>query len=1194
VAPRILTAVVALVLALPATASADPWAGVFSLPTVCDPDPGPFAELATDDTVVPEDWQVGSPPGTLTIPLLGTDVQGFEWRVDCGAVESAASGDAVLELASGTYTFSHRAQEAGTGDWTPWVDDTISIDADPPVDLTMTPDGWQDEPVTVEVTGDDEHSGVDHVEWELDGVPGSGVNGIEVYIATHGTHTLRTRIVDAAGNASDWEEHTVLLDVNGPVNTTVVPPGWVTAPSVVVDVTGVDTGGSGVVKIEWIVDDTIAGQVGGAGPVPVVISGDGVHKLQTRLTDALNEDSGWRTQWVRIDTVAPTDTTTAATGWLPQPSLNVTVGGTDAHSGIQRVEWRVDGGPTQTYAAAARTITISGTGEHTLETRVVDVAGHSSPWVSRTIRLDATAPTNLTPTVASTGWRTTPYSVVLNGSDENSGVESVRWRVDNGPEVVGTPGLEVATVAGNGTHVLETRVRDVAGNFSSWRAEQVNIDAVKPTDTTVYPTSPVGNGRKVLITGSDAHSGLSGRVEWRLDGGEVRTTAQAVIVGPGAHTLETRVEDNAGNWSDWRSGTVTVNPALPSEDADAPIDTTVVPSNWRTSDYTVTVTADDQGGTGVDYVEWRFDGQPTQSGPSGSTFVVSSDGIYEIETRATDIAGNTSAWRSQTLRLDKTVPVDTSQFPEGWADTRTFTLDATDATSGIDRIDYRINGGATQQIAPGTNVTLPADGTFTISYRIFDVAGHATSFKHITYKVDTFAPSLTSAAAPADWQTSPISLELTGTDALSGVAGFEWQVDDGELQSRSPALIETEGVQTLKTRVLDQAGNASGWRSETVRVDLTKPVNTTPAPKAAWQKTAYTVTVSGTDAISGVGARQYVVDGGPVVTGSSVTISAEGKHALKTRLLDVAGNASDWRTDTIGIDKTAPTLTVDCGQEAWRAEAVACTVKASGGPSGLATLTVARNGGTPAPISGGAFTVEEDGAWSLEVRAVDGAGNETVKTAQAFIDRTAPTATVSCTPNPGGSGYACTGAGANAASGVAALSYSVDGGAPVTLAGDGAFTVTKGTVVVYAADGAGNVGASEPLTLADRAKPKSTASRTGTVTPRTASEAITLRGRGAKRARLVGQLDVARTGKKTTVDLRPLALGKGTYRFVITISAGRKSKRVTRTQRLTSGYSKRIKVSRAIAAKPTKVTLTVSRKAGNRWVALATSTAALK
>jgi hypothetical protein len=64
------------------------------------------------------------------------------------------------------------------------------------------------------------------------------------------------------------------------------------------------------------------------------------------------------------------------------------VHGTDATSGVARVEYKIDGGAPVPVNGNTTTATVTGAGEHTLETRVVDVAGNTTGWVPRTVRLD--------------------------------------------------------------------------------------------------------------------------------------------------------------------------------------------------------------------------------------------------------------------------------------------------------------------------------------------------------------------------------------------------------------------------------------------------------------------------------------------------------------------------------------------------------------------------------------------------------------------------------------------------------------------------------------------------------------------------------------------------------------------------------------------------------------------------------------
>ena len=114
--------------------------------------------------------------------------------------------------------------------------------------------------------------------------------------------------------------------------------------------------------------------------------------------------------------------------------------------------------------------------------------------------------------------------------------------------------------------------------------------------------------------------------------------------------------------------------------------------------------------------------------------------------------------------------------------------------------------------------------------------------------------------------------------------------------------------------------------------------------------------------------------------------------------------------------------------------------------------------------------------------------------------------------------------------------------------------------MVYVTDGAGNTGTSSPLNArrphAGPAAPDNTKhDRADEPTPRSTTQAVLLRKGGAASSRLLGQLALSATPTKTTVDLRPLALGKGTFQFVVKVTDGKKSKTFTKTQTTKKGYS---------------------------------------
>jgi hypothetical protein len=1046
-----------------------------------------------------------------------------------------------------------------------------------PVNTTpATPGAWQTSPYVVTVQGTDVEDPSVDIEWRLavGGAVSSVASGTQITISDLGVLDFQTQAVDDSGNTSGWRSETLRIDTVDPTDATTLPAGWRNTPQTIA-VTAVDIT-SGVDHVEWELDGGLT-QSGPNGS-NVLIAGDGVHTLRVRAVDTAGNVSGWTDHTVRIDTVTPTDTTAVPGGWQTA-ALPVTVTGTDAHSGVTEVTWRVDGGVPTTTTSLPAGPTISAEGVHTVETRVRDAAGNQTGWKSQTVRIDTTAPTNQTD--PSDGlWTTADYHVLVKAADGGSGLAEVQWRIDGGPWLNGPSGSQ-ADVTGSGDHTLETRGIDVAGNASVPRLDHVRIDRIAPTNTTApAPAGPVvGTSYQVPVTGTDTPSSVA-HVEWRVDGGQIHSGAsgtQATVTGHGTHTLETRVVDQAGNDSTWRSEQVEIDAV--SGDTTAPTDTTTAaPAEWRPTPIAVTVAATDAG-SGVAELRWRIDGQPVKSSlVDNPSFVIDEEGEHLLETQARDVADNVSTWREQTFKVDLSVPVDTTDIPTDWQNTNTFTLSATDAYSGIDELQYKINNGPTQHGAHNQSVAVGADGTYTIATRAIDEAGHATSYKTATLKVDTVDPVNTSAVPDTDWLDAPLELDLTGTDARSGLGTMQWRVDGGTIHDGGPAIVDEDGTHTLETRAVDLAGNDTAWRSDTVKIDGNVPVNTTPAPAAGWRKTPYSVVVTGEDGDgSGVDVIERTLDGGVVSNDENVTVSADGVHTLRSRIVDNVGHASDWRDDVIKIDGTAPSAAISCnaGGDSWSRGAVTCGLGADGGVSGLSALTLSRNGAAGESVAAGSSAaVTGDGVHVLALSATDGAGNHGAAQTTVYLDATAPVAGLSCAVE--GSKHSCRADASDATSGLAALAYSIDGGDYAPIAAGGVFTVAKGTVTLRAVDVAGNETVTTPVTLA---APKESA---GTV--KVSSVPVYLAGHTDVDS-LVGALNATRSANGTvSLDLRPLAVGRGRFRVEIALKAGKRSKRFDRTYTVgRTGTLPRIAASLANATDRCTVTLTVRKRAGKRW-----------
>ncbi|WP_189908504.1 OmpL47-type beta-barrel domain-containing protein, partial [Streptomyces spiralis] len=145
---------------------------------------------------------------------------------------------------------------------------------------------------------------------------------------------------------------------------------------------------------------------------------------------------------------------------------------------------------------------------------------------------------------------------------------------------------------------------------------------------------------------------------------------------------------------------------------------------------TVTVSASDSG-SGVDKVEYALDGgaYATYTGP----VKVSAVGQHTLAYRASDKAGNTSAVKSVSFAVVAAPPQDTTA-PEtsasvsgtkdasgNYVDSATVTLSASDSGSGVDKIEYALDGGAYATYTDPVKVS--SVGQHTLTYRASDKAG---------------------------------------------------------------------------------------------------------------------------------------------------------------------------------------------------------------------------------------------------------------------------------------------------------------------------------------------------------------------------------------------------------------------------------------------------------------------------------------
>ncbi|KUL78236.1 MULTISPECIES: OmpL47-type beta-barrel domain-containing protein [unclassified Streptomyces] len=245
--------------------------------------------------------------------------------------------------------------------------------------------------VAVHATDEEGGSGVDRVEYAL----GDGAwqpYTAPVVVDQVGDHTVRYRALDKAGNVS--AEKRVTFTVVAPQSDDTTPPETSATVSGEKDADGAYIGmatvtvsasdtGSGVNGVEYALGD------GAWQPytAPVMVHEPGSHTVRYRATDKAGNVAPAKD--VRFTVVpAPEDDTTApVTGVTVEGTKNssgayvgsaeVTVTAADEHhgSGVDRIEYSIDGGPYLAYSAP---VVVDRAGTHTLAYRATDKAGNTS------------------------------------------------------------------------------------------------------------------------------------------------------------------------------------------------------------------------------------------------------------------------------------------------------------------------------------------------------------------------------------------------------------------------------------------------------------------------------------------------------------------------------------------------------------------------------------------------------------------------------------------------------------------------------------------------------------------------------------------------------------------------------------------------------------------------------------------------
>ena len=680
-----------------------------------------------------------------------------------------------------------------------------------------------------------------------------------------------------------------------------------------------------------------------------------------------------------LDNTAPS--TTAPTTTATTNTITVTPKQTDNNSGINKSTyqysikkttestwggWVTDTNTTHTFTG------LSLNTSYDIRTQVKDISGNGYT-ISSTKTITTVNITKPTINVPNTGWTNQNITVTIaypeiQGITKQYSYNNSTWQTYTGPltidsnKTIYARSIDSTNQGSDTTRVASTTI--------------TTIDKELPTMNSLTSGNSGATKNNITLTGK-AIDKLSGIIAYQFSTNNnlnansagwttiTRTTTEITQT----YEVQTNgtyyfyVKDSAGNIN---KTSIQIN----NIDKQAPTITSVTsPTNWTNTNKTITITATDEGGSGIaGYGITTTNTAPTEWEASTSG-TWTSKAIYGNGTYYTwvkDGAGNVSTSKTVTVNNIEgeapTISVNSNGTPAKAqtatitiGDTKsglaggTYTIKYTWTTSGVEPNWSSISTTKTIQVTAGaktgTTTVSKADGTGTYYLHVQvanlkDQAGNTTTpTAYGTFKLDNQGPTISfgTNGSTTYKKTQSTTVKVTdngGSTVNTGSLKYQWlQTTTKPGESSFSSTFENEGTVSksdgtgnnwyLWILAKDNLGNTTITKSNAFYLDNTAP-NTT-APTATATTNTITVNFAQTDSHSGISSssKQYSIkkttdsSWGSWVTDTNTSHTFTGltlntSYEVRTQVKDTAGNGytiSSTKTITT-TNITKPTFTL--------------------------------------------------------------------------------------------------------------------------------------------------------------------------------------------------------------------------------------------------------------------------------------------
>jgi len=854
----------------------------------------------------------------------------------------------------------------------------INLDTIIPTITNLSPESGSitnDNTPEISATLDDNNSGIDEntivITVDSNAVTGHTYsNGIVSYTSTtlgDDFHTITIDAKDDAGNPAAQVTTSFVVD-------TLKPAVSLIAPSLI-QITDTNVGfGTFTVTVDYNETMDIALN-------PVITFNPEIESTLTLTPTILLVGVSWLDAYTHVATYDVND------AGVDVPSVGITVNGaTDLAGNIQ-----TSGSLESAFGIDTKNPTLSPVNIISSNTNT------SLAKVGDTITLSFTADENIgTPTVTIAGHTITPAgfdkSWTATYTMTNSDSEGVVPFAINFVDIAGNTGVQVTSTT-DGSSVTFDRTAPV-----------ITVDTLLTNDITPELTGTINDSSATIsvTVGGSSYTTVNNGTTWAVD--------VITVLAQGTYDVIATATDPAGNVGhDTTNNELIIDTTAPELAVILPVPT---PNNNPTPSYTFS--SAEVGA--ITYAGDCDNGDITNAVVGNNTVIFSAlaDGTYSnCVITVTDATNNPSSITVNEFVIDAQVPTITNLIPiEGsYLSSSDIVISAilTDENSGIDgneivvKIDtIIIETGCSYNTTTGVitcNLTGLLDGSHTAIIDVDDNAGNSAVQASSTFIVDTIDPVITinPVTTPTNQNTQIISgtyieenlntIKVNGIDTLINTTNKTYSVE---------ISLSAEGDNLITTTIIDLAGR-TGNATTTIVLDTQVPETTDNVP-TGWQNTDVAVTLTPTDATSGVENTYYCIAQtntcDPTTVGTSVSVDIEGVNYVRYYSTDNAGNNEMVKSVTVLLDKTTPS-TLDNTPADWQTAPfnIALAV-ADDYLSSIATYYTT-DGANPTvdSDSGTTINITVDGIYTIKYFSIDEAGNtEAVKIAvnQAKLDTEAP------------------------------------------------------------------------------------------------------------------------------------------------------------------------------------------------------------